>query len=67
MTGAQVLSSDSNVNAIAAPLAGHLSDEWSDADMIRAIVRAIPANQRQAALSAIRSLVGVQNDTVVGH
>jgi hypothetical protein len=67
MTGAQVLSNESNVNALCAPMAAHLSDEWTDADLIRAIVCAIPAGQRQVALSTLRSLVGGASDTVAGH
>jgi hypothetical protein len=67
MTGAQVLSEESNINALSALTAPHLSDEWTDAVMIRAIVSAIPTEQRAAALRALCSLVGGASDTVAGH
>jgi hypothetical protein len=67
MTGAQGLSNDSNSNALSALAAPHLSDEWTDADLIRAIVSAIPKEQRLVALVALHSLVGGASDTVAGH
>jgi hypothetical protein len=68
MTGAQVLSSESNNNALATPMAAHLSDEWTDSDVIRAIVSAIPRDQRMTALAALRAMVHFSgNDTVAGH
>lgn len=66
MTGTQVSSNDSTINAVAMLPIGELSGEWSDFDVIRAIVSAIPADMREKALAAVRSIVGCGNDTVVG-
>jgi hypothetical protein len=68
MTGAQVLSSESNINALPARAAAHLSDEWTDSDVVRAIVSAIPRDHRMTALAALRAMVHFGgNDTVAGH
>lgn len=67
MTGAQVLSEESSINALSALTAPHLSDEWTDAYLINAIVSAIPKEKHLAAIAALRSLVGGASDTVAGH
>jgi hypothetical protein len=68
MTGVQLLSSESIVNAMPAPSEAHLSDEWTDSVVLRAIVSAIPRDQRMTALAALRAMVHFSgNDTVAGH
>jgi hypothetical protein len=51
-----------------APSDAHLSDEWTDSVVLRAIVSAIPRDQRMTALAALRAMVHFSgNDTVAGH
>jgi ABC-type amino acid transport system permease subunit len=59
MTGVQELSiASNNDNVLMAVLPSDLSAQWTDAEVMRAGISAIPANQRQAALAALMALIG---------
>lgn len=58
MTGIQESSSENGIT-LPAPLAGDLSSEWSDSDVLRAVVRALPHSQRWELLAAMRAALGV--------
>jgi hypothetical protein len=66
MTGVQESSTASNNdNAMMAAQADDLSPQWTDMEVMRAGISAIPAGQRQAALAVLMSLIGVdKSDTV---
>jgi hypothetical protein len=66
MTGVQELSFASNSdNALMAVLPTDLSAQWTDSEVMRAGISAIPANKRREALAALMALVGAgTTDTV---
>ena len=58
MTGIQESSSENGIT-LPAPLAGDLSSEWSDSDVLRAVVRALSPARRREVLAAMRMTLGV--------
>jgi hypothetical protein len=64
MTGIQESSSENGIT-LPAPLAGDLSSEWSDSDVLRAVVRALSPARRREVLAEVRAELGIcTNDTV---
>jgi len=64
MTGIQESSSENGIT-LPAPLAGDLSSEWSDSDVLRAVVRALSPARRWEVLAEVRAELGIcTNDTV---
>jgi hypothetical protein len=59
MTGVQESSTASNNdNAMMAAQADDLSPQWTDMEVMRAGIGAIPADKRQATLAALMSMIG---------